>query len=1126
MQLKKIATLLVSAVFLAYGVHAQQTLTGQVTSEGRPLPGATVALAGGGPAASTITDEQGRFALENVPPGPATLEVRLFGFASKKLEVKSGERAQPLAITLELQAYRPPAAQQAQGRVGRNGNGAAFQNVQVMQSLESRVANSLEAQPTAGVESMGEQGTESFLVQGSMSGGLDRKVTVGMFPGMLGPGMGGGMEEGQPGAPGFGGNSEDTANSEGTVGGPGGGFGGRGGGFRGGEGGGFGGRGGGGPGARGDMQQRMVNMSPEERQKFMEQMRQRVAQRGGEQAVFGNRSRRSARDSIRGGVNVTFRNSAFDAAPFSVNGQPIQKPSYAQVRYGASLGGQLRIPKILEKEGGYFFLNYGGSRSRNPYSQFAVMPDEAQRAGDLSVTNGLKPTTIFDPASGLPFPNNTIPSTRIDSAALGLLKLLPLPNQPGQRQNYSFVSAVPSDSDNLSARIMESVSRKDRLTAAIGWQQRSGQSLQLYGFRDTTDGSGRSFTVAWVHNFSARIINNVNAGYNLNRNQVSPYFAYGADISRQLGIAGNSQTPVNYGPPNLNFTNYGDLNDSGHSLRRNITFTFSDGLTMVEGRHTWRVGAQVRRVRWNNLAEQNARGTFFFSGLATSELNAQGLVVPNTGYDFADFLLGYPNQSTIRYNGADTYLRSTALSFYGQDQWRLRSNLTFNLGLRYEYTQPFVEKYNRMANLDLNPTFTAASVVTPGSNGPYSGPIPSGLIDPDRNNFSPRLGLAWRPSQKQHIIVRTGYSIFYDGGVFNRIPSQLVAQPPFATTATFNTSTANVLMLEDGFIGAPNLTITNTYAVNPHYPVPYAQTWNAAVQKEFGRGFIIEGAYLGTKGTRLSTLRIPNSAPPGSPATSEERRQINNAVAFAYDSPDGNSVYHAAQLRFSRRFRRGISFNALYTFSKSIDNAATFGGSGGVVAQDPNNLSAERALSSFDHRHQFSFQGMFSSPVGVGRQRIHHRWLEDALKEWSATWNVTAQTGAPLTARVLGTAADSAGTGTIGSTRAAATGEPIQGGSGYFNLLAFAIPAAGHYGNAGRNTIPGPGSFSVNAGLSRSFQIGDSTRHRIEVSGQANNLTNHVNITSYGTVVNSANYGLASNAGGMRSISLSLRLRF
>jgi len=312
--------------------------------------------------------------------------------------------------------------------------------------------------------------------------------------------------------------------------------------------------------------------------------------------------------------------------------------------------------------------------------------------------------------------------------------------------------------------------------------------------------------------------------------------------------------------------------------------------------------------------------------------------------------------------------------------------------------------------------------------------------------------------------------------------------------------------LEEGLLSAvPGKDTLNTYAVNRFYKTPYAQTWNFSIQHELGRGMFVEGTYLGTKGTYLDVYTSPNSAPPGTPLNSEYRLAIPNATAFTFDTPVGNSSYNGAQLRFSERFNRGLSFRATYTFSKSIDDASVFAG---TVAQNYRDIGAERGLSSFDHRHVLDMNWVLSSRYGVNRTSF----TAGLLRNWTLSGGITAETGSPLTARVLGNQSDIAGSGNVGSGRADATGQSLASSSYFFNPAAFTSPAPGQYGNAGRNTIPGPGSFSVNAAFGRSFQFGD-TRRRLEFRAQANNIFNNVNYSSYNTVVNATNFGLATGAG-------------
>ncbi|MCC6539584.1 MAG: TonB-dependent receptor [Bryobacterales bacterium] len=1116
-----VATGLWCAAMAAWSADAPPRLTGTVMSGGRPVPGAVVTLGG----AATTSDETGRFALADVA-APGRLSVQMFGFQPASVEV--ADLAKPVNVELTLRtpaimARRPRGPQQQQ---------------RPTQASEEEQAAAIAPAPALANEAGGAD--ESFLVQGSLSRGLadpgmpaiSDAMMMARMEGMFGPGGGGPGGPGsfpQGGAPGFGGEEGGgggfgRGGVPGGPGGPGGGGGmggGRGmgpgfgppGGGRGGPGGrGPGGsgdrKGGGGPG--GDMRERFANMTPEEREemrrRFSERMRQGALAEG-----FGNRGGRQTRAQIRGQATYSLRNDALDATPFAVNGRAVQKPDYSQNRFGISLGGPLALGKFMPAERSMFFLNYQGTRGRNPYSGFAVMPTEAQRAGDFAGGQ-----IIYDPLTRQPFPDNRIPASRIDAASAGLLRFIPAPNSTGATQNYRYITSQLSSSDNLSVRLNRSIDAKNRLAFSGSYQRRASESVQLYGWRDPNSGSGANYDASWSHNFSPRLIMNSRVRYNTNRTELDPYFAFGEDVSRALGIGGNSREAANFGPPNLNFTNYGDLTDGNRTLRRIHTMSASNGWTVVRGTHSVTTGFEFTRLRWNHVLEQNARGTLFFGGLATSGLDAAGNALPRTGNDFAEFLLGLPQQSSVRFGAADAYMRQSQYSAFFQDEWRMRPNLTLNLGLRYENWEPFTEKYGRLANLLLSPAGNAVTVVTGGA-----------VIAPDRNNVSPRLALSWRPWAKSRTVVRAGYSMFYDGSVYSRIPQRLGWQPPFAESAQFNASLSTPLTMANPFAGPANVTVRNTFAVTPRYPAPRAETWSFSVQQEWRRGLVVETGYLGTRGSGLLVQRMPNRAAPGAAATAEARRPIANALGFTWDSPEGSSIFHAAQVRVTRRMSKGVAVNALYTWSKSLDNASTIGGTGALVIQDDNNLAAERGRSNFDRRHTLSLNGMLFSPFGERGYLLRQRSaVSRLLSGWNLQAGVTANSGSVFTARVLGTAADAAGTGATGSTRADATGVALSGGGNYFNTAAFAVPAAGTFGSAGRNTIDGPGQLVLNASLGRSFPLNGDPRRSLEVRLSADNALNRANITGIGTVVNSANYGLATNAGEMRSMQLQLRLRF
>ena len=1068
-------------ISIAAGAAEQR---GVVRAKGLAIPGAVVTARHGTTVTVTSTDEAGEYRFPDLPNGHWTVEVTQLGFetARREVDLPGG----PIDWELKMQA-----PQAAAGPMQRQG----FERVQLNRTAQQEMLAQVESAGEPGVAPVAEtSSSESFLVNGSLSRGLqlENQGAEGGFGGPFGPG-GGGFDPNTPG-----GGQAGTPPGFSQQGGPGrGGFGGRGGG------GGFGGGGGRAGGRQGGGGQRGPGWM-----------------QGRSVAAFGNR-RFGGRDAIRGAVFFSLGNSALDAKPYSLTGQEISKPSYARVRFGATLGGQLKIPKVFTSESTFFFLNYSGNRSRSGYNGTGTVPTAAERAGDFSQSTG----TVFDPSTGAPFADNRVPTARFNSASLGLLPYIPMPNLAGRVQNYQFVAAVPNNSDNFSARIMQRLSQKDNLSGGISVQQRDSSSYQLFGFRDASDGTGWNTNLGWTHRISTTLFNNLRFRISRNSSSSNPFFAMGADIAGELGIAGTSRDPHNYGPPNLQFTNCGALSDGAFSRSVNQSADAGDDFTVVHGPHTLRFGGDYRRTQINTRTDQNGRGTYTFSGLATSGFDASGNPLTGTGYDFADYLLGRPQSSSVRFGASSQYFRFWTANGYVQDDWRVRGNFTVSAGLRYEYMQPPTELRDHMANLDLAPGLTGVAVVTPGATGPYSGVFPRSLINSDRNNLAPRVAIAWRPWAKRSLRVRAGYGVYFNGSVYNSAVSRLAQQPPFANSATINTSLANPLTMQNGFVSAVPTDITNTYAIFRQYMVGYAQTWNFNVQHDLPGAFVMEAGYLGTKGTRLDIQRVPNSAPPGSPLTSEDRRRIGNATGFILDTSDGNSVYHSGQLRLTRRFRKGISMNTLYTYSKSIDDVSTYGGGQGVVVQDPTNLSAERGLSSFDVRHTFNSSFILTSPVGDGASLVPlNGWGKRILEEWTLNGSFVARSGSPFTAVVLGNRSDAGGTGVVGSARADSTGLPVDAGSGFFNLAAFTVPAAGRFGNAGRNTIEGPGSFTANLSFGRGFPLGE--RRRLELRLESSNTLNTVNIARIATTVNATDYGRPTSAGGMRTTSITMRFRF
>jgi hypothetical protein len=1057
-----------------------------------------------------------------------------------------------------------PGTQDAQGGPGGRGQGRGtpaqaqpgFQSAAVRATPEGQQADAQQAEAAQNVD-LGGDADESLLVNGSMSGGLEqssddearRQRAMGGRGGPGGPGgpggavsaaqglqMGAGLPPGMTasltndslGLGGFGasainggfgiGPAAPPDGGGGGRGGGGGGFGpgagppGFGGGGGGGGGGGFGGGGGGGRGGGG--------------------LGQNAGGRGqggrggrgpfnGQFASFGNRRRTTP--PVSGSISITARNSALNAAPYSLNGQTAQKPYSANNNLNANIGGPLHIPKIVNWQRAQYTISFGTAINRNGKSMVGSVPTAAERGGDFSQALTTTPSAIYDPLSGSPFPNNVIPTTRFNPASAGLLQYFPNPTYPGIVQNYRFVITDPSNSRNIGVRFNAPLNNKDRLNFNFQKQNSNSNSHQLFGFLDTGETSGLSFSSGWSHSFKPRLNNSATFSISRSRSQNAPFFAYTQNIAAELGINGTSQDPINYGPPALSFTNFSSLSDSAPSLSRNQTATFSDNFTWVlKRKHNLTFGYTYNRLQQNSENYQNARGSFSFSGLLTSQLDAAGQPVKGTGYDFADFLLGLPQSSSLRFGSSNNYFRSWSTSAYAQDDYRVSARVTVNFGLRYEYFAPYTELRGHLANLDVSPGFTAVAVVVSGENGPYSGALPSSIVRSRPKDFSPRFGLAWRPFPKRNTLIRSGYSIFYSGSSYAQIASQMAAQPPFATSASLTTSTSAPLTIQNGFATSPT-TLTNTYAIDPNFRLAYAQTWNFTIQHSLPHGLVIDTEYIGTKGTHLGILENPNRS---ISSITNGALQINNATSFSYQTQGANSHYEAGQVRVTRRLSRSVSSSALYTFAKGIDDASSFSGTGGTVVQFLNNRALERGLSSFDQRHNLTAGFQLSSPVGIRGLLRNGGWKTQVLKSWNMNGSFNVATGTPLTAYVSGNLANTGGLAGGGSLRAEATGLPIHAdGQPYFNPLAFTTPLAGQFGNAGRDTIPGLSRVTINSSLNRSFRFGES-RRTLAFTINASNVLNHVTITSIGTTVNSSNYGLPTAASATRGISLNSRFSF
>ncbi|MGH9645821.1 MAG: hypothetical protein ACRD4E_03300, partial [Bryobacteraceae bacterium] len=800
-----------------------------------------------------------------------------------------------------------------------------------------------------------------------------------------------------------------------------------------------------------------------------------------------------------------YENSAFDAKPYSLTGNDFPKISHYNERFGANGGGPLVIPHIYNgKDRTYFFANYQHDTQQSPINTFSTVPTLDERQGIFCGT------ALYEPFSnpGTPFPSVSPGCQQVPVSAIsqGLLAYIPLPNVPCTTagcpvtRNYLLQATTPSNTDSVNLHVLHTLNAKFNLNG--GYNFNSVRENTLSNFPDTAGREStrnQGFNLSLAHSWSPRLVENTSINWSRSRAQILSDNSFINNIAGNLGINGIAATPIDYGLPLIQFTNFSSLNDPVPSLVRNQTLRFDDGLTWVHGKHTMRFGGEVRRIQLNNDSNPIPRGQFTFTGLVTAQEGSNGFPLEGTGNDFADFLLGYAYNTRVQFGNPSTHFRSWGFALYAQDDFRVSKTFTIQYGIRYDAVTPPIELANQIANLDLNSTATAVAVVTPGAPsvvngvsvpgnvGPFHGTYPRALIHGDYRNWAPRIGFAWQPGIKPKTVVRGGFSIFYDTSIYNTLAQRYLAyQPPFDVSHTVLTTPQQHLTLSDGLLvqGQSSSTISNTGSIDPFYRDPYAQIWTLGTETSFSQNWILDLTYTGTKGADLETLRSPNRAPLGTPPSQTQLHlQIPDATSFYFLQSNANSIYNALQVRLMHRFTHGFMMQGIYTWGKSLDDAGSLGGTSATVQQQDGNIHAEYGLSSFDVRDQFRLLSVYQFPFGERNRHANHGWTRNIFGDWRLQNVFTWQTGTPYTVLVGGAATDN-GTGANFSLRADQVGNPnvgICGGSQaqFFNTSAFVAPPAFAYGGEHRGAVEGPCTVHWNISLAKTFRFGPEQRHRV-----------------------------------------------
>ncbi len=859
------------------------------------------------------------------------------------------------------------------------------------------------------------------------------------------------------------------------------------------------------------------------------------------------------------------RNSTLDARNFfDYSSAPRRLPNFVQNQFGGTFGGPIRKDKT------FFFFDYQGFRQRQGLTYITVVPSEQLRSGNFQGTD----RPIFDPTTTCgfgtnpacpvdtsgneivtrqPFPTNmTIDPSRFSPAATKILGFLPLPNGQvlGEGQGLFYSSASRrNDQRNYDIKIDHRISDRDSLSGR--WSQGESHTVLPGAFQSipafapaigspvSVGGAGGltglvsnpsvNLGLQEIHNFSPTVINEARGAY-VRAAANAVQLGFGHKYADQLGIPNVNVTDNNGGFPAMSISGLSTIGDTPFFPLNEIenVFQYLDNVTFISGKHTYKAGADFKKVQrqFTQILGDPAGGFNFGPSFTADPTNPT-----NTGNAFADFLLGLTGSANLIRNSGLAGLRSTEFSAYWQDTWRATSKLTVDYGVRYDLFTPQTEVHDRQTNFDLR---TAQLLLPPGTNGSNPNYHNRALVRTPKHDFGPRLGLAY--TLTPNTVIRTAYGVFFFPQAQEGF--QLTANPPFVGgTNYFNVSvpqqinrtldqgfpTTNPFIPIDQFTGGIN-------NINPDNATAYTQQWTFGIQRQLSVNTALEVDYVGSKITHLQDIWNPNAAFPGngSPIAREPYGPVVGRDFSLGDYKDnrGWQWYNSLQITLTRRLASGFSLLTNYTWSHA--NGLAMCSLCQVNHQNILNLNADRGNSGTDYRHRFNASWLYELPFGRGK-----RWANNdsgvsnalvggwqfgglALIQSGEAYNVGGGAGRP---------------NRICNGNAPPGGHTLQQ---WFDPSCFPLPAAVPdsvhggvyipYGNSGFNPLYGPGIVNFDLSAFKSFAITESKR--LEFRSEAFNVFNKAHFGLPQASVPSASAGRILSAGPARQVQLVLKFIF
>jgi hypothetical protein len=841
---------------------------------------------------------------------------------------------------------------------------------------------------------------------------------------------------------------------------------------------------------------------------------------------------KSGANQFHGGAFEFLRNRTLDArnyfdfpacTPASVPGTCGDIPRLDRNQFGATLGGPIRKDKT------FFFVAYEGLRLRQATTREATVPSQVQKQEALG---GVA-------YAGIP----------VNPAGQAVFNLYPAANVGSDLLNSNTFESSPviRNAENLgSIKLDHHFTRGDVISLHYSVFDENrfnpfdpvNAFTSLPGYGSFTLNQGQNAGLSWTHVFGPSLTNELRLGFNRMRAGVLQQNS-GTDVSAQLGFPDVLTNPVDLGVPNISLPPFDYIGEPVNypQDRHDTTAHLADNLSWISGRHQFKFGADIRKIQVNNYLDFVARGEWLFN--QTGQDPVTGLV---------QLLSGVPDYAVAVQGNTFNSLRSTGLNFYVQDDIHVVPRLLLNVGLRYEYNSPPVEAHDRFSVPDLSPNSATCSpapdcqFILAGTNG-----IPRATYSPTHTDFAPRIGIAWRPLKSERFVVRSAYGIFYDVGIFN-ISVFPRANPPFYNLSAYINNPSNPYVIQN-ILTQPGLAIPQSNLIARNFRDGYMQQWNVDLQYELGPNWMIDLAYIGSKGTHLPDVRDLNQT---NPLTGLSPYPQFSSVLYVQSG--ASSSYNSMQFRSEKRVGQDLAFLVSYTFSKSIDDVSSvFAGSvGSGLPQDSNNLAAEQARSDFDARHRLAISSVYDLPFAKLWAR-EPGWRKALLDHWQLAGILSAQSGSPFTVNLSAGQSASAVAAFGNPARPDLVGNPYKAGpvaanpgcvapgivgvpASWFNPCAFAEPAVNPdtglpvFGTAGRNILTGPALSNLDLSLSRAIQL-RSESHRLQIRGEFFNVTNHPNWDIPDRLFGSPNFGqvLSANAYGNkppRQIQVGLKYIF